>query len=95
MEFERFLRYSLRHNRPVRVLVQEETMRYMNLTVIAMEEDGFSFRKAGRKTPGPLRYDQVLAVSYARGDDGDTLKNAMRETDGISQQNAKDSETGN
>ena len=85
MEFERFLRYSLRHNRPVRVLVQEETLRYLNLTVIDLLEDGFASRKAGRRTPGILRYDQVLAVSYARGDDGDTLKNALREADEIPQ----------
>ena len=82
MESDRFLRYSLRHNRPVRVLVQEETMRYINLTVIALSEEGFSYRRAGRRTPGTLRYDQVLAVSYARGDDGDTLKNALREEGG-------------
>ena len=79
MDFERFLRYSLRHNRPVRVLVQEERMRYVNLTVLTMEEDSFSYRRAGRKLPGVYRYDQVLAVSYARGDDGDTLKNEIRE----------------
>ena len=54
MEFERFLRYSLRHNRPVRVLVQEESLRYLNLTVIDLQEDGFAYRKAGRRTPGIL-----------------------------------------
>ena len=95
MEFERFLRYYLRHNRPVRVLAQEETMHYLNLTVIALSEDGFSYRKAGRKSPGTLRYDQVLAVSYARGDDGDTLKNAVRETEEIPRQDAENPETGN
>ena len=93
MEFERFLRYSLRHNRPVRVLIQDETMHTMNLTVIALEEESFSYRKAGRKMPGTLRYDQVLAVSYARGDDGDTLKNAMRETDSLPQQDKRDPDT--
>ncbi len=90
MEFERFLRYSLRHNRTVRVLVQEESLRYLNLTVIDLMEDSFAYRKAGRRTPGILRYDQVLAVSYARGDDGDTLKNALREADDIPQPNERE-----
>lgn len=79
MAFERFLRYSMRHNRPVRVLVQEDKLHYLNLTVIEMDADGFSYLKAGRKKPGRFSFDQVLAVSYARGDDGDTLKNALRE----------------
>ena len=61
MEFERFLRYSLRHNRPVRVLAQQETMRYMNLTVIAMEEDVFSFRKAA---PAENFFKNIRAQRY-------------------------------
>ena len=79
MEFDRFLTYSLRHNRPVKVLIQAEKMKYVNLTVIAMDQETFSCRQAGKKNPVTFSYDQVLAVTYARGDDGDTLKNELME----------------
>jgi len=48
---ERFLRYSLRHNRAVRALVMDETMRYETLTVIALDEASVSYITAGRKKP--------------------------------------------
>ena len=70
MPFLRFLTYSLHYNRPVRVLL--DTVKYVNLTVISMDDNGFVGLKAGRKTPLTIPYSQVLAVSYARGDSGDT-----------------------
>ena len=76
---ERFLQYSLRHNRPVRALVQEDTMKYETLTVIALDEQNVSYITSRRKTPKTLPLNQILAVSYARGDDGDTLKNQEKE----------------
>ncbi len=76
---ERFLRYSLRHNRAVRALVMDETMRYETLTVIALDETSVSYITAGRKKPKTMPLDRILAVSYARGDDGDTLKNQEKE----------------
>ena len=79
MDYKRFLYYSLRHARPVRCLVQEDKLRYVNLTVIQLNDEDFICLRSGRKKPFTLRYDQVLAVSYARGDDGDTLKNEQRE----------------
>lgn len=80
MAFDRFLTYSLRHNRPVRVLMEDAgALRYVNLTVIALEDTAFAALRAGRKNPLVIPYERVLAVSYARGDDGDTLKNEQRE----------------
>ena len=70
---KRFLLYSLAHNRPVKVLLAD-TLKYKNITVITMEEDRVGFLAAGRKTPQILPLDQILSASYARGDDGDTLK---------------------
>ncbi|MBQ8081727.1 MAG: hypothetical protein IJ240_07485 [Clostridia bacterium] len=75
----RFLQYSLRHNRPIRVLIGGETMKYMNVTVIAIGETEFAYLRAGRKRPETMPFSDLLAVSYARGDDGDTLKNEQRE----------------
>lgn len=71
----RFLLYSLRHQRPVKALFSD-TLTYQNIRVTALEEDRVSFRTAGRKNPVTVPMDAILSVSYARGDDGDTLKYA-------------------
>ena len=70
--YQRFLIYSMRTNRPVRILLSDDGMRYVNMTVLSMDENSFLALKRGRKTPVSIPYDQVLAVSYARGDNGDT-----------------------
>ena len=72
---KRFLLYSLDHNRPVKVLLAD-TMKYKNITVITLDENEVGFLAAGRKTPQTMPLDQILSASYARGDDGDTLKYA-------------------
>ena len=72
MLYERFLVYSLRSNRPVRVLLNGEKMIYVNYTVLSIDEDSFVGLKPGCKAPVTIPYDQILAVSYARGDNGDT-----------------------
>ncbi len=74
MLFQRFLVYSMRSNRPVRVLMNDDRMRYMNLIVLSMNDDSFIALRPGRKNPITVPYDQILAVSYARGDNGDTSK---------------------
>ena len=77
---KRFLSYSLERNRPVRVLLAGQALRYVNLRVLAMDESGFTALKAGRKTPLTFRYDDILAVTYARGDDGDTVRDMFPQT---------------
>lgn len=74
MPFLRFLSYSMDRNRPVRVLLGGDRLRYVNLTVLSMEESEMTALKPGQKTPLKIPYDDILAVSYARGDDGDTTK---------------------
>jgi len=73
----RFLQYSLEHNRPVRVLFAD-AMKYKNITVVLLEEDTVSYLTAGRKTPLTAQVGDILSASYARGDDGDTLRHMMR-----------------
>lgn len=75
---KRFLAYSLAHNRPVKVLLAD-TMKYCNITVIALGEEEVSFLTARRKAPVTLPLRDILSASYARGDDGDTLKYRMLE----------------
>ena len=70
---ERFLRYSLEHAKPVKVLLAD-TLKYQNITVIALENETVIFVTARKKTPQALPRAAFLSASYARGDDGDTLK---------------------
>ena len=74
---DRFLRYSLTHQRPIKVLLMEDDrVRSLNLTVQAMEQEGILYLSArNRRAAKLLPYDHILSASYARGDDGDTLKN--------------------
>lgn len=69
----RFFRYSLDHARPIRVWMEGEK-KYQNITVIALEEDQVHFITARKKTPQTMPAAAFLSASYARGDDGDTLK---------------------
>lgn len=75
---KRFLLYSLAHNRPVKVLLAD-TMKYKNITVLTLDENEVGYLAAGRKKPQLMPLDQILSASYARGDDGDTLKYAALE----------------
>ncbi len=70
---KRFLLYSLRHGCPVKALFAD-TMKYQNIRVDGLEEDQVTYRTAGRKTPVTVPLSAFLSVSYARGDDGGTLK---------------------
>ncbi len=70
---ERFFRYSLQHNKPIRVWLEGEK-KYQNITVIELKEDAVSFTTARKKMPQTAAKDAFLSASYARGDDGDTLK---------------------
>ncbi len=71
----RFLLYSQRHGRPVKALFAD-TMQYQNILVDSLEADRVTYRTARRKTPVTVPINAFLSVSYARGDDGDTLKYA-------------------
>ena len=73
----RFLEYSLAHHRPVKALFAD-SLTYKNITVVLLEGDRVSYLTAGRKTPVTVGMEALLSVSYARGDDGDTLRYAMR-----------------
>ena len=72
----RFLLYSLHHDCPVKALFAD-TMQYKNIRVMALEGDEVTYRLSGRKNPVTSSIDAFLTVSYARGDDGDTLKFAV------------------
>ncbi|MGI6687089.1 MAG: hypothetical protein ACOX6Y_01780 [Christensenellales bacterium] len=76
----RFLEYSLRYQRPIKaVWLEEGKMASGNLTVTSLGEDSFSFTTSrNKKTPREMPLSDLLSAAYARGDDGDTLKNIQR-----------------
>ncbi len=70
----RFLDYSLRHQRPIRVMLMEEAgqARHQNITVQSYDEQELHYLSARNKMqPKALPMASLLAASYARGDDGD------------------------
>ncbi len=67
----RFLEYSLRHKAG-------------NVTVLRLGGDDFDYFTArGKKKALTMGISDVLSASYARGDDGDTMKNQERENQEI------------
>lgn len=76
---DRFLLYSLNRHRPVKALLSLDKLRYETLTVLCLTEEEVSYATARKKKPQTIPLSCVLAVGYARGDDGDTLKNEQRE----------------
>lgn len=81
---ERFLRYSLRWNCPIRLVYLEKgQMKTGNITVVALGPDSVSCLTArSRKTPRQLLLNDIMAAGYARGDDGDTSKKIPAEAEG-------------
>lgn len=77
----RFLAYSLAHNRPIKVLWAKE-MKFQNIRVIDLTDAEVSYLTAKKKAPETKPIDAILSASYARGDDGDTLKYAQGEENG-------------
>lgn len=68
----RFLRYSLNHERRIRaVLMENDKMVQMNLTVTALDGETFTFVSAKQKTPRTLPLTALMAAGYARGDNGE------------------------
>ncbi len=84
----RFLLYSLNHQCPVKALFSD-TLQYKNIRVTALDDSTVTFLLPGRKTPVTAPLDAILSASYARGDDGDTLKYAAWEDAGKKEKEEK------
>ena len=77
---ERFLRYSLEHGRKITLILNDEQgMRRINTTVIAMDENSVTCVSGSKGKPKVLKKASILSAYYARGDEGDTLKNEALE----------------
>lgn len=77
---DRFLRYSLEHGRKITLMVADARgIRRLNVTVTAMDENTVTYISGRAGKLKTLTRDSILSAAYARGDDGDTLKNEALE----------------
>lgn len=69
---ERFLRYSLSHGRPIRLIYQETDgrMRQVTATVTALGEDGVELVTLRPRRTVSLPWERLLSADYRRGDEG-------------------------
>ena len=74
---ERFLRYSLDHQRRILLIIQNEEGKILrrNITVRHIADDVILYTVGKNPRERKLLRSSVLSASYARGDDGDTMKN--------------------
>ncbi len=69
---ERFLRYSLEHERPIRgVLMLNGALVQKTFTVLALEADQATLRFGQKGKTLALPACDILSCDYARGDHGD------------------------
>ena len=72
---DRFLRYSLEHQRKIAVILQDEDgIRKTNIIVTRIEAAAIYYITSRSKKEKSLSREQILSAAYARGDDGDTMK---------------------
>lgn len=68
----RFLRYSLLHQRRIKaVLMEQGKLSQINLTVTALDQTTFTYVSAKQKSPRTLPLSALMAAGYARGDTGE------------------------
>ena len=69
---ERFLRYSLERNRPIRaVFLLEGRMMQKQVRVLALDQENVTLRVSAKKSPVVLPIADILSCDYARGDHGE------------------------
>ena len=69
---ERFLRYSMDHDRPIRaVFLREGVLMQKKVTVLRLESGQVTFCIGMQQEPITLPVEDVLSCDYARGDHGE------------------------
>ena len=77
---DRFLRYSMEHGRKITLIAADvRGIRRLNVTVAAVDESTVTYISGRAGKPRTLARADILSAAYARGDDGDTLKNEALE----------------
>ena len=73
---DRFLLYSLERRKKIALMVMDEKgVRRLNVTVVAIGDAAVEYVTARSDKRRSIALDDILSAAYARGDDGDTLKN--------------------
>ena len=72
---ERFLRYSLERAQKISMIAEiDGIMKKMTVTVVRMDENEVTYVTSRSTKERTLDRANILSASYARGDEGDTLK---------------------
>lgn len=80
---ERFLLYSLEHKKKIVLMVMDDKgIRRLNVTVTALGDEAIEYTQGSSDKKKSLALCDILSASYARGDDGDTLRNEEEEHGG-------------
>lgn len=79
---DRFLLYSLEHKKKiVLMLMDEKGIRRVNVTVTSIGDEAIEYTVGSSNKRKSIALADILSASYARGDDGDTLRNEEEEHD--------------
>ena len=69
---KRFLRYSLEHERAIRLMYMDEGgMKQVSATVTELTEDCVAFTTLRPKRSITVALDQILSADYRKGDAGE------------------------
>jgi len=75
---DRFLRYSFETGRKICLIVSDEKgIRRITAYVLAIGQEAVTLRTGTKGKPFEMPLACILSASYARGDEGDTLKLEM------------------
>ncbi|MGI6739050.1 MAG: hypothetical protein ACOX54_06680 [Christensenellales bacterium] len=70
---ERFLSYSLQHNRKIKAIwTEDDNIKHGNIVVTEIGDDYFCYTQARKKTSTRMEKACLLSLGYARGDSGET-----------------------
>jgi len=79
---DRFLLYSLEHHKKILLMIMDEKgIRRVNVTVTGIGDEAVEYVSGRSDKRKSIALADILSASYARGDDGDTLKNEEGEHD--------------
>ena len=72
---ERFLQYSLERAQKIAIIAEiDGVMKKLTVTIVRMNENEITYLTSRSTKEKTLSRVNVLSASYARGDEGDTLK---------------------
>lgn len=77
---DRFLLYSFEHRRKIALMVMDEKgVKRLNVTVVSIGDEAIEYVTSRSDKRKSVAINDILSAAYARGDDGDTLKNEQME----------------